>query len=209
MSSFRLSSTGRLNELFKSSMARVASQAMILTGGVSMNDTGALHGLTLSSVSSLSVYPKPLLQFNLHLPSYTSKTIHENEGLMAIHLMQPTFRGSKIGRIFAKGVKRNDGRIFPQGETKDGEFFHEMTTPFHRLSNNDWKFMNVGDKYKVPILNDSERVFLCKKYHIMEVENHEIWVVNVVDVIVNTKVKTGGLLYFDRRFHRIGESINE
>ncbi|CAH6718268.1 hypothetical protein CLIB1444_01S02916 [[Candida] jaroonii] len=208
MQTIRYYTTKSINDLFKDSMSRIASQAMILTAGVPKLDTSPiLHGSTLSSVCSLSVYPNPLLQFNLHLPSYTSSTLHDN-GLVAIHVMKPTAKGSNIGRIFAKGVKRNDGKIISKGENKDGEIFHEMTTPFQSIDKKDWEFHEVGN-FRLPILNDSERIFICEKNKVFNVENHEIWIVKVVDIISKSTIKTGGLLYFNRRFHHIGHSINE
>lgn len=200
-----------LQSKFKDSMSRVSSQAMVLTAGFkntkSIDRVQSLHGMTLSSVCSLSVYPTPLLQFNLHLPSYTSQTLHENEGVIALHLLLSSPLASKLGRVFASGIKHNRV-IRSEGEEKDGEVFHEMATPFKNIEADHWKFITFGE-YKIPILNESERIFICNKKTVLEIDNHELWVVNVVDIIENKQEKTGGLLYYNRAFHKIGDVIEE
>ena len=126
--------SGSLLPDFCSAMARIGSQAMILTApyrndSQSTSKNPTLHGMTLSSVCSLSVSPTPLLSFNLHLPSYTSKSLHERDSSMAIHLMPPTANAVKLGRIFASGVKKKTGTdeiSFQKNEKeqKDCEVFH-------------------------------------------------------------------------------------
>ena len=125
-------STSCLLESFRLAMGRVSSQAMILTSATS--NLNELHGMTLGSVCSLSVFPSPLIQFNLHLPSYTSSELHKHKYL-ALHVLPPTKNSVHLSRIFAKGVKLNKGaKLAPTKEEKiDGQVFHEMTKPFTRL----------------------------------------------------------------------------
>ncbi|ODV79685.1 putative NADH-dependent oxidoreductase [Suhomyces tanzawaensis NRRL Y-17324] len=196
-----------VNESFKSTMSRISAQAMILTSGTGAKEVLALHGMTMSSVCSLSVYPTPLLQFNLHLPSYTSQALHENKYL-AIHLLPPTSQSVHLGKIFASGVKTSGKPT----TNEDGEFFHEMTTPFTKLhQGNDWIFHTVKENINIPILKNSERVLICETMKNFLVDDHEIWVVKVLDIKENEDYsnKTGGLLYFDRAFHKIGEKLIE
>lgn len=207
MNIIRRYSSGGVHQKFKNSMACVSSQAMILTAGFKGPATSSLHGMTLSSVCSLSVYPNPLLQFNLHLPSYTSKTLHENDGVVAIHLLSATPAASKLGRIFASGIKKDNG-IKSKGEENDGEIFHEMATPFNNIPKHSWEYFNLT-QYKIPILKESERIFICCKKNVIEIDNHEIWVVEVQEILENTSHHTGGLLYYNRAFHRTGEVIDE
>lgn len=201
----RLHHQANVEHKFKDAMSRVASQAMILTAGFKNEPphkhvTKSLHGMTLSSVCSLSVFPKPLLQFNLQLPSYTSKTLHENDGMVAIHILPSTPEAGKLGRIFASGIKST--------KTVDGEIFHEMATPFKKIDRNSWEFIQFQG-YTVPILKHSERIFLCNKKTVLEIDKHEIWVTNVLDVIEKNIGKTGGLIYFDRAFHKVGDSVEK
>lgn len=182
-----------------------------------------LHGMTLSSVCSLSVYPTPYLEFNLHLPSYTSKALHENQYL-AVHLMPPTHHSAKICRVFAKGVKLNKrgtkwtsqldthSKQEQVNDDDDGEIFHEMTTPFTDLvENQDYTFVKrTEDNVAIPVLHHAELVFICKTIHNFSIDDHEIWVVQVIDIMTDSKLnKSGGILYFNRGFHKIGETLSE
>ncbi|PVH17067.1 uncharacterized protein CXQ87_004627 [Candidozyma duobushaemuli] len=194
---------------FKAAMARVSTQAMILTAGCkTKNDI--LHGMTLSSVCSLSVHPKPLLQFNLHLPSYTSQALHENHGQLCLHLMPPTSRSVFLSRTFAAGIK-TDRKHFDV-KPEDGEIFHEMTTPFAHIGKSNYSLHDTG-RGLVPVLNEAEKAFVCKKHEVFKVDSHEIWVVDVTDILSPNKhyeaKQSGGLLYYQRGFHKVGSSLQE
>ncbi|KAI3403744.2 hypothetical protein KGF56_003469 [Candida oxycetoniae] len=222
-------------EQFRLTMSRMASPAMILTSAIPMSNTpdaettttaattslplsprSQLHGMTLGSVCSLSVYPRPLLQFNLHLPSYTSVNLHEY-GYLALHLMPPTHQGAYLSRVFARGVKVDTrGKKWRPDEDaqveEDGEVFHEMTLPFRDLTlDKDYKFLEMLEaKVEVPVLNEAEVVMLCKCQRNFQVDQHEIWIVEVLQIVNNgNRGKSGGLLYFNRGFHMIGEGISE
>lgn len=220
------STSVQLRDLFKSSMSRVSSQAMILTAGFNNKNKPTettLHGMTLSSVCSLSIFPIPLLQFNLHLPSYTSQSLHENQGILAIHLLPPTSEAVKLGRIFANGVKRETKKSgvtyldATEEELLDGDVFHEMTTPFNNVPSEDWSIYNFNNQISIPIINEAERVFICQKRRIFEVDSHEIWVIEVLNILSPNEQfnvernddKTGGLLYYNRSFHKIGDALHE
>ncbi|QFZ25748.1 hypothetical protein EJF18_10859 [Clavispora lusitaniae] len=207
--------SAQFKSLFRSSMSRIASQAMILTAGCE-NASDNLHGMTLSSVCSLSVFPRPLLQFNLHLPSYTASSLHSNGGYLCLHVMPPTEKAVFLSRIFASGVKTDPEHFESKGD--DGEVFHEMTTPFSHLSPTEYYFHQIKDRkaiesLKVPVLKESEVAFICQKEKVVEIDNHEIWVVGVTDILLPNSAfansKTGGLLYFDRGFHEVGPPLRE
>lgn len=194
---------------FKAAMARVSTQAMILTAGCK-SQKDVLHGMTLSSVCSLSVHPKPLLQFNLHLPSYTSQALHDNHGQLCLHLMPPTSESVFLSRTFAAGIK-TDRRHFDV-KPEDGEIFHEMTTPFAHVGQKSYDFHDTG-KCLLPVLKELEKAFICEKHEVFSVDSHEIWVVNVLDILSPNRhyeeKKLGGLLYFQRGFHKVGLCLQE
>lgn len=202
----RLSSTA--SEQFREAMSRVASQSMILTAGAKPGHS-PLHGMTLSSVSSLAVSPSQLLLFNLHLPSYTSQALQENGGLLALHVMPPTAKAAALGRRFAAGIKRDPTHFDSPGD--DGESFHEMTTPFKGLDG-EYTMHNAAGGVQIPILRELEVTFVCEKHTLLKVENHEIWVVKVHEILHPNKAASeysGGLLYFQRGFHKIGDFVAE
>lgn len=199
-----------ISDAFRSTMSRISAQAMILTSAYIKEKStriSALHGMTLSSVCSLSILPQPLLQFNLHLPSYTSSEIHKNQ-YVAIHLLPPTETSAQLGRIFSSGVKREVVKTTDESGEGEGDF-HEMTTPFAMLDSSDWYAHDLGAGIEIPILKQHERVMICEAVKDVPVGSHEIWVVKVLSILQNHKYKekTGGLLYFDRQFHAIGKSV--
>ncbi|EGW33563.1 uncharacterized protein SPAPADRAFT_137703 [Spathaspora passalidarum NRRL Y-27907] len=211
----RLYSMKVLSDQFRQSMSRVSQQAMILTSGTPhATPINQLHGMTLGSVCSLSIYPKPVLQFNLHLPSYTSRELHSCR-ICAIHILPPSAESVHLLRIFAKGVKQDNQKELVLGtskeEIRDGRIFHEMTRPFEKLEQNEFRYHDVDD-VKVPILNEAEIVFICKARENFKVDSHEIWVVDVVDILRGGDEKSGGgggVLYYNRGFHSVGESLKE
>ncbi|CDK28568.1 unnamed protein product [Kuraishia capsulata CBS 1993] len=188
-------------ELFKEAMSSMGSQAMILTAPFRGETVvSQLHGMTISSVSSLCVLPDPLVQFNLQIPSITSATLHDIPHF-AIHIMPPTQKSVEIARSFSKGTQT----------TKDdhGNVIH--TRPFSLIPEHEWTSHRVDDECSIPILRSAERVLICSKCNVFEVLNHEIWVARVQEIIVHEEfpVKTGGLIYFNRRFHGVGGQLKE
>ncbi|GMM27777.1 hypothetical protein DAMA08_004930 [Martiniozyma asiatica (nom. inval.)] len=199
---------------FKAAMASCGSNTMILT---SASSKGALlHGMTLSSVTSLTVHPEPVVQFNLQVPSATSRELHKSKYL-ALHILKSTDESVKLARIFSMGAK-----FISQQRRSE-----KVTTPFHHLNKDEWKFYkdynfegnnklinHLNDEnIDIPLLTQAERILICEKYKIFQVFNHEIWTCKVKDIIDKTQqVETkncGGLIYFNRKFHKIGPHLNE
>lgn len=197
---------------------------MILTASFKGKpDISKMHGTTLSSVSSLTVYPEPILQFNIQIPSATSKFIHDNKYL-ALHILKPSNESVNIARNFSLGSRYINKELT---NTDNTNFSNRLyTTPFDRIGKDQWELFEDVKKHQrpeylkfsiesglhLPILTkDSERILICEKYRVFKVYNHEIWTCKVKDVLVNIddEVKTGGLLYFDRKFHLVGPALVE
>lgn len=132
---------------------------------------------------------------------------------MALHILPPTEASVQLGKNFASGIKP------VKSENDDGEL-HEKTTPFTSLTYGaEWSFHDVfqGDghtKIHVPILNHAERIFICKKRRVFEIDMHEIWAVEVVEILNPNSLlpeeesqNTGGILYYNRNFHKIGNKL--
>lgn len=185
-------------EKFKQCMGKIANQAMILSAASSKEvPHSQFRGLTLSSVTSLSLKPQPLIQFNLQLPSFTSEALHETE-FFAVHLLKPNGTSIKLARNFSKGAIRNE---------EDSTF--SPTRPFEDLVEkvhyDTYKIQ--GTDLVIPLLKNSERVLICEKSDIFQVGDHEIWVGRVEDIVANEENTTGGLLYCNRNFHLLGDKI--
>lgn len=193
-------------DLFKRAMGRLGTPAMILTSALDCSkgacDPSHLHGMTLSSVSLLSVCPRPLLLFNLHLPSHTLVELHRKQH-MAIHILPPTPQLARLGRAFASGTK---ARSVPD----DGELFHERTTPFLGLVHGkDWTEHFISEDTCVPILCEAECTMICETIDSVFIDNHEVWIAHVLQVLDRNGPGSdkGGLLYFNRAFHMVGAPI--
>lgn len=185
-------------ERFKECMGKVANQAMVLSAASKdVVPHNLFRGLTLSSVTSLSLKPHPLIQFNLQLPSFTSDALHET-GYFAVHLLKPNSASIKLAREFSKGAIINE---------KDSTY--SPTRPFEDLVENVHynTYKIEGTDLVIPLLKNSERVLICQKRDVFQVGDHEIWVGQIEDIKVNDTKSTGGLLYCNRNFHTLGEKI--
>ncbi|KAG0682302.1 hypothetical protein C6P42_003194 [Pichia californica] len=197
---------------------------MILTSSFSgKSDISRMHGTTLSSVSSLTVYPEPIVQFNIQIPSATSKFMHENK-YMALHILKPNEESVKLARNFSLGSRYVNNQ---QQHEENVDYSTKLfTTPFDRINRDQWDLFenvkenqrpgsllfNIESELHLPILTkDSERILICEKYRVFKVYNHEIWTCKVKDILVNIEDdrKTGGLLYFNRKFHSVGKPLIE
>lgn len=207
-------------EEFKNAMSTVGSQAMILTSSFEGPiEIGKMHGTTLGSVSSLTVYPEPILQFNIQVPSATSDSMHKNK-YMALHMLSPSRESVKLARNFSLGSRFINQTQHLENQPKSEKF----TTPFETINKDEWDlfenvihnerpdaFHMVNDLHLPILTKHSERILICEKYKVFEIHNHEIWTCKVKDILINVEddSKTGGLLYFNRNFHNIGDTLHE
>ena len=182
-------------------MGRISNQAMILTTAIPIHfNHEKFRGVTLSSATSLSLKPTPLVQFNLQLPSFTSDFLHDFNHF-ALHLMKPNVESIHLARNFSKGAMKHveNGQVVP-------------TQPFAGLQEGiEYETYGIeGTNLCIPILKNSERVIVCQGYKQFKVGDHEIWVGKVEDIVCrgpHDESVTGGLLYCNRNFHILGGPI--
>jgi len=188
-------------------MSSIANQTMILTAphhNESTDMTKLYKGVTLSSVTSLSINPKPLLQFNLQKPSTTSEYL-QNHKYFAIHILSPNMDSVELAKLFSRN------RIYDEKLEEYVPF-----SPFKELKENvDYEVLeNDGvvnleiDGFKLPILKKVEKVIICKKHSHFDIQDHEIWIAEIKEIKnYNSGKKSGGLLNFNRNFHIVGDKI--
>ncbi|GMG21657.1 unnamed protein product [Ambrosiozyma monospora] len=195
---------------------------MILTAAFQgVPNPSKYHGMTLSSVTSLTINPEPIIQFNLQVPSTTSSSLHKNK-YFALHIMKPTIDSVKLARNFSRGIKVSKDPI--TGKVKTTRPFEGLNVQEYDLYLNgeplplsldaDHKNDVMSDdiSLNLPILcKNAERIMICEKYKVFRVYNHEIWTAKVKDILVNVEPsdKTGGLLYFNRQFHSVGVPLKK
>ncbi|CCE62933.1 hypothetical protein TPHA_0D02970 [Tetrapisispora phaffii CBS 4417] len=184
---------------FKETMRKMATQVMLLSIANPIGSPKSeFRGLVASSVTSLCVLPKPKLEFNLQLPSFTSIALHKYQ-YFAVHIMSPTKASVDMGRLFSKGAitSKMDGSIQPSQPFMDLE--ENVTFENYSIENSN---------LQIPVLKMAEKTLICKKSDVFKTGDHEIWVGEVEDIIVNEEEEAqGGLLYYDRFFHMLGNKI--
>lgn len=193
-----------IQDAFKETMSSFGSQLMILTAPFVDLKTpvSQYHGMTISSVCSLCVYPRPLVQFNLQIPSVTSTNLKKLKHF-AVHIMKPDLESVRLARLFSRGLIRQNGKILHQQPFSELELLKDYSIYQNR------NLGILGKMVKIPVLSNSERVLILEQSNVFKVENHEIWIGEVKDIIVNQNDKDGGLLYFNRKFHNIGDPFPE
>ncbi|KAH3676369.1 hypothetical protein WICMUC_002000 [Wickerhamomyces mucosus] len=205
---------------FRQAMSSIANQVMILTPTCKVNDISNfqpeilnLRGVTLSSVTSLSINPHPLIQFNLMIPSITSENLHKYDKF-ALHILNPNDHNIELVKKFSKHREFN---------VKTSKF--DQISPFKGLAKDiDFKLQNVEQLDSVdvqnntneknnlylPILQSISKVLICEKHQNLLVQDHEIWIGKVLEIKTlndNYNSKNGGLLNFNRSFHKVGNVI--
>lgn len=146
------------------------------------------RGLTLSSVTSLSLKPEPLVCFNLQVPSRTSQVLHDRE-VFALNMLPGTKDSVRACRFFS-GAYGNDVNPFAA----------ELDI-----------FTKSQDFHNLPVILDSMAILYCQKHQVMRVHDHEIWVAKVVGVDNRSLVHGAdeAMLYQKRHFKQVGKEIGE
>lgn len=193
-------------------MSSIANQVMILTPALRLPSTSStssttassisenilkLKGVTLSSVTSLSINPDPLIQFNLMIPSITSENLHKFDQF-AVHTLNPTEACADLVQKFSRHRKYNE---------TTNQF--DVVSPFADLQlGEDYELKDLGNGIFLPVLKNVNKVMICEKYKYLHVQDHEIWVGKVKEIEGwDNGVKNGGFLNFNRGFHGIGEKV--
>lgn len=195
-----------MSQAFRQVMRTLSYPTMIVTSAIPKGTKPLdFHGLTISSMTSLSINPKPLIQFNIKTPSGTSANIKKNK-FFAIHFLEPKETNINLAKQFSRGIK------------------DKMTRPFSSLIENK-DYICYGSvsfssrpNIQLPILKNTGKILICLSKDVFKVEDHEIWVGEVLEILPsqnhnehnsnsNTISSDGGLLHCMGRFFKIGDSL--
>ncbi|CCF60514.1 hypothetical protein KAFR_0K01600 [Kazachstania africana CBS 2517] len=178
--------------LFLQAMKKMCMPTMIVTSSSVMGSSPMdYHGLTITSMASLSINPRPLVQFNVRIPSATSTNLWAHN-LFAIHFLNPETSSVSLAQRFAKhGL---DGPSRPFMGLKQGLDYS--------LYKN-----NLNNEVELPILEQVDRILICKKKDAFAVQDHEIWVGEVVDILNRKEEVTGGVLHCNKKFFQLGDEL--
>lgn len=191
--------------IFRDAMAGVASSPMIIT--TSHYETSneekenksmkrgprEPRGITLSSITSVSLNPDILISFNIQIPSRTSEVLHDR-GMFAINMLDSSPQSVRLCKVFA-------GQLGP-----DVNPFEVESQLFL------WNDHGDEDAMDIPTIIDTMAVLYCEKKRVIRVQDHEIWIAKVSDIKMNNDSrsdKKSHLVYYRRDFHGIGSKIKE
>ncbi|KAJ9082321.1 hypothetical protein DSO57_1005768 [Entomophthora muscae] len=135
-------------------------------------EAGSVIGMTVTSAIPLSMNP-PMLSFNVKLPSRFSSRLHQVKHC-GVNLL--AYSQMPCASLFSQ----------PGHKAFKDEF--EEIGKFTRLHN-------------IPIISESNSSFLCQVHKVIEVADHEIWFVKILEVISKPNSQPC-LLYHKRAYHQ-------
>jgi flavin reductase (DIM6/NTAB) family NADH-FMN oxidoreductase RutF len=163
-----------------SSIAIITSSPVAPTG----DSKSSSAGMTVSSLTSVCLHPRPIVSFNIKLPSTTYSAL-KGSGSFLVHLISSTKDGAELASCF--------------------------TTPGGLDNLPDWvqtSSLRIGN-YALPRLEgDTIRaVLVCRVLDDeLRVGDHVVVLGEVMD-IDNSGHEKEGLLYFDQKYRGIGPDL--
>ncbi|KAF8522070.1 flavin reductase like domain-containing protein [Trichophaea hybrida] len=178
-----------ISESLRTSMRALPHPVVILTTAAVVPPTSTGHGITLSTLTCVSLHPHALITFNIKTPSKTSRSMHKH-GSFCIHVLHTTPHSAHIANVFAQLAASHNRKLSPWTQLR-GQIERDPDTGVPMLGLED----GVISRWR------------CERYQVVEVEDHEIWVGRVVQIDDLTGGKSEGLMYQNRRFRRVGDEV--
>lgn len=173
-------------EQYRQVMSSVAQAAMIITTNhMDQQRQPEPRGLTVSSVTSLSIKPEPALSFNIQVPSQTSRALHDSM-VFALNILPPSKSAVEICKAFAGSLGKD-------------------VNPFE-VEKSLLRYESNG----MPVVSIAMAVLMCEATNCFSVQDHEIWVARVTNVELYPSLARheGNLLYQNHRFHELGQTVD-
>ncbi|KFZ08988.1 hypothetical protein V502_09003 [Pseudogymnoascus sp. VKM F-4520 (FW-2644)] len=178
-------------------MPHAAVVATTSTGGPASSSTSNFRGMTVSSFTTVTLTPTPIVSFNIRRPSRTLDAIRQSRQFL-IHILSATESGANVAHGFTKG---NSTDVF---------------------ANQQFAVWNVGSKYPLPLLSSPgvTKVLRCKLRDegegagLIEVGDHMLVLADVESIIEPPPTKDAaaledrGLSYLDRAYREVGKVID-
>lgn len=168
-------------------------------------------GMTLSTLTCLSLRPLPLITFNVQTPSASSRAMHAR-GSFVIHLLRASPHAAHVARAFAGSHSNTNAST---GATAPGTTTPGTAAPWSLLRAPVERHPTTG----VPLLGAEDGVLArlaCTQHKVVQVQDHEVWVGRVVTIEDLAGGAAGGpeeeegepgLMYQNRRFRRVGTEL--
>ncbi len=172
---------------------------VVATAGTGDDSTPrSFKGMTVSSFTTLTLTPTPIITFNIKKPSKTLEAIKSSRCFL-IHILSATESGAEVADAFTKG--------------NDQDVFRNPAFNVLRIKGN-------GTNYEPPLLSADgiTKVLRCKVRDqpgdgLLEIGDHTLILGDVVSIIEppSTNLKLGaerrGLCYLDREYRHVGSII--
>ncbi len=178
---------------------RLLSQSVVVCTAI---HDGAARAMTMSSFTSLTLSPTPVITFNVLTPSRTLDAIASNR-CFNIHILSGDASGAAVADHFTRG--NMEGDIFKglEGATVDNldGRSSSRTAPVAEVPVMHGK--GVVHVLKCKLLDDEPSRGLIK------VRDHVIVVGEVVEMIAGTEAQEFSLANGDRKYRQIGSVISK
>lgn len=204
-----------LPEQLRSLMRLLPHSVVVLTSSEKAAD-GSLspRAMTMSSLTSLTLRPVPLVTFNIATPSRTLSAL-EGAGHFNIHILRDTVAGARVADWFSRGNAEGH-RVF-EGLSGASSVARQQQGP-------DGPGCLATLHADQPPLLEGDGVLYVMRCRLLEdaplgglvpVRDHVIVVAEVVEIIEGrhvdaekgTREDDFGLVYADRRYRRLGETM--
>lgn len=167
------------------------------------------RGMTVSSFTTLTLTPEPIISFNVKFPSQTLAAIEHSRHFL-IHILEASENGMKIAREFTKGSRHVEKIFF--GSTKG--FGIKPISVKTRFEGKDMCLPMLRERGVMGVLR-------CEvlgnigggKSGLVKVGDHMLVLAKVEEILdgggkegEQERVK-GGLCYADGRYRRVGDVI--
>jgi flavin reductase (DIM6/NTAB) family NADH-FMN oxidoreductase RutF len=178
-------------------MRKMPHAVVVATTSIGASSSNpSFRGMTVSSFTTLTLTPTPIITFNIRRPSRTLDAIRESRQFL-IHILSATESGAKVAHSFTQG---NAGDVFASQK---------------------FAVWNVGSGCPLPLLSAPgvTKVLRCTLRNegpgqgLIEVGDHVLVLADVQSIIEpppsqdKAMLEQRGLSYLDRAYREVGEVI--
>ncbi|KAL2759166.1 hypothetical protein ACRALDRAFT_1075423 [Sodiomyces alcalophilus JCM 7366] len=209
------SSKEPISETFRSLMRLVAHSVVVCTSTEPAGPGGedSPRGMTMSSFTSLSLQPRPLVTFNIATPSRTLSAVQKSRHFN-VHILKDNIEGAKVADWFTRGNAAgqhvSQGLLVGAGSRPIGDEEGSPGCEAEMGANEAPVLKGEGILYiiRCKVLDDAPLGGL------IPVKDHVIVVGEVVDILEGRNGEEWreddfGLVYADRRYRQLGNVMSK
>ena len=203
-------------------MRRVPHPVAIITATDSnFPPTTAFRGMTVSSFNTVTLYPEPIVSFNVKVPSETLVAIHGSKQFL-VHLLAPSEATANLARSFSGG---NENLRLGEKERSFRFSSPELQDQQPRIETGEPPLLSLkAGESCGPDTADFPFIFQCQYLpQSVSIGDHMIVLGKVVKILAHPNLSTAAsdrnaaaplssrdlcLTYADTRFWKMGEEVS-